>query len=204
MGKLELETTVMALREEIMRYFKGTCIDRVTTNRNVNTIPLSAERGQYQYQRIERDRQNSCGIYLEDVQLFRVQQSPEKITFTSELYRSPELTQVRKAIDKFMGRFLRSVEIERYEGKEPKQVSDKKLLKSKVREGGKKDKDMFAMYEEAMRMRVDYSPRFVWNTETMEAMSTRGVQYYTMNMEDGSVQPRAAATTETDLTDVPF
>lgn len=169
-----LQATVMAIREEMMNYFKGTCVDRVTDNRNVHLTRLPSDRLPYQYQRIEQERKRITGLYVADVLLFTLQLEPDRVLFGKELDRSPQLREVKKAVDKFMERYLAGVSRDYYDGTPPQEVDDSELLTTRPRTRGR---DMFDMYEEAMR---EYpQPRFSFSADNMTTMtSPQGVQFY--------------------------
>lgn len=111
-----LESTIMAIREELMNYFKGSCVERFTTNRNVKLNGLS-NYVRFDYQRRECDRMQQVKILsVGSLPLMRVSKSPFKVTFhTAVLNRSPQLRAVRQGVEDFLDEFLPSVEKEEHD-----------------------------------------------------------------------------------------
>lgn len=191
-----LQATVMAIREEMMNYFKGTCVDRVTANRNVRLTRLPSDRLPYQYQRLELERKRITGLYVADTLLFTLQLEPDRVLFGKELDRSPQLREVKKAVDKFMERYLAGVNRDYYDGTPPQEVDDSELLTTRPRirgSGTVYGVDQFAMYEEAMReyprMRYTFTG---FNTATTTDMTSDGAQFYNL-----AAQPAVELTDDT-------
>lgn len=114
----DLEATVMALRETLMEYFKGTCVEKMTRNSNVNLYPISErQRGLSRAERWRLSFKRPRILLLADVPLATVGQEPDTITIhTAVMGRSPQLKKVRKELEKFLKTYLPGVEIKEMEG----------------------------------------------------------------------------------------
>lgn len=107
-----IEATVMAFREHIMQYYKGTCIERVTNSHNIGLIPMQSRSGRYQYQRVANSVRDKHVLALGNTHIGYVEKLPDAITFDLEkLSRSPQLRAVHKGLEKFMGRYLPSIQV---------------------------------------------------------------------------------------------
>lgn len=107
---LAIETTVMGIREELMQYFKGTCIDRVTTSRNIRRVPVGRARGGYYYQRRQADNEKAEVLLIDNVPIATLRMAPERIVFhRATLGRSKQLRKVHDMLEEFMKDFLAGV-----------------------------------------------------------------------------------------------
>jgi hypothetical protein len=108
-----LETTMMAIREYLMTYYKGTCIESIVGENNVRlrqehigTRELRA------YQRNLSAQKNLKRLTIGDTTIATLQEVPCILTLhNTTLYRSPELREIRLKTLKFMGQYLRGVRI---------------------------------------------------------------------------------------------
>ncbi len=108
-----IEVTVVALREKIMGYFKGTCVESFVDSSYITMFDTSQATRGYYADRREALNQRKTIVLLSGVPLFTLQHYPEKVTFhTLVLRRSPELSQVEKELKKFFKEYLAGVEIE--------------------------------------------------------------------------------------------
>ena len=78
--ELEIQTTVMAIREELMSFFKGTCVERVVEGSGVVSQP-DLQGYQYLYERRQQQYQQPGVIYVHDVPVLKVKQYPDMLTF---------------------------------------------------------------------------------------------------------------------------
>jgi hypothetical protein len=109
--ELGLKATTMAIREVLMEYFKGTCIERLTDNHSVRLINGISSRGEYQYIRREQENQRPMIVMLNNIPIATVQHAPEKIIFHQRvLTRSPEFREIYKELKLFMDKYLVGVE----------------------------------------------------------------------------------------------
>lgn len=110
--ELGIQTTVMAIREEIMGYFKGTCIQKFTAEQNVRVRTINI-RADYQYERRQWENERPSIVWLGSVPILTVKHSPDRVIFhDTVLSRSPQLRQVKVGVEQFMEKFLRGVEKE--------------------------------------------------------------------------------------------
>jgi hypothetical protein len=107
---LAIQTTVMAIREEIMQYFKGSCIEKLTENTNVRLV-FKDQRSNYFYERRDAENRQPALIFIGGVPVLGVQHAPDKITFyTGTLKRSKQLAQVMVELEKFTKDYLGAIE----------------------------------------------------------------------------------------------
>lgn len=108
-----IQTTVMAVRETLMEYFKGTCVEKFTQDSNVTTTSVSPQQqGQFQYLRERESRQNPMMLWVGKVPILSLQKFPERVEFYARpLTRSPQLSQLYDELQVFMGKYLVSVEV---------------------------------------------------------------------------------------------
>lgn len=112
--RLGVEATTMAIREELMRYFKGSCVERVVENNALRLINLADFRERsYQYQRRQLETQQPMLMQLGNVPLMTLQHAPEKVTFHCLTFeRSPQLREIKKEVEKFLDKYLMGIEKE--------------------------------------------------------------------------------------------
>lgn len=127
--RIGIEATTMAIREELMRYFKGSCIDRLTVDRAVRLYPLGDMHQRYQYQRRERDLHDVRAVYIGQTKIAQVSKQPDKIKLDAPvLMRSPQFREIRKGIERFLKDYLRGVQVEYTEGKKRSERDDTDLV----------------------------------------------------------------------------
>lgn len=108
---VKLETTVMALRETLMQYFKGSCVARLTDGAGIECRTVYQPRMKYQYQRLQAEAERAKVIYLGGVSLMTVRLAPDRLVYhTITMGRSPQLKQIHKMIDKFLDHYLPNVQ----------------------------------------------------------------------------------------------
>lgn len=106
--EVTLQATIMAIREELMRYFKGTCIERLTTGSNI--VRQSAmPRGRYQYQRQQAEMEYLTNILIGSVHILTLKYLPDTVIIRSCMSRSPELRKVKNGIEQFLDEYLAGV-----------------------------------------------------------------------------------------------
>lgn len=113
--QIALEATVMALREEIMSFFKGSCITRVAQTEAIRTVELSEyqSRPRYAYQRQRLATQKPTMLFLGDAPILTVSKQPDTIVFhTTVLGRSPQFRAVHAELEEFVERYLRGIKKE--------------------------------------------------------------------------------------------
>lgn len=112
----DIQSTIMAIREVLMTYYKGSCVENLVNSHNVSLHSV-ADSGGYYYQRLDRDIKQPSVLVLADVTIARLGKSPDKIIlYSSVLKRSKEFRMIQENMITFLQRFLKNVEIERKEG----------------------------------------------------------------------------------------
>lgn len=143
---LNIQATIMAIREEVMRYYKDTCIERVTSNRNVNRRYLGDyinDRPPYQYQRELRQRQDAQLLLIGQFPIAVLRKQPDQLMYVKHVLKmSPGLKQVDEGLHDLIERYLRGVVTSDNKGKTiaegvvyqiPPFVSDKELFTTEPR-----------------------------------------------------------------------
>lgn len=151
MGTIDNSTrlTIMAIRESLMRYFKGTCVEDMTQSANVRLRKDWTTQGtSHQYERLALEANNKCVLYCGDLKLFTVSSAPKKIVFYSCLDRSPQLREVKKEIAEFMHDFLGAVDVS-YIHKDVTETDDSGLMKLTIL----RDKEQEQAYQEMAYIR---------------------------------------------------
>lgn len=112
--EIDLQTTVMGVREELMKYFKGSCGQSVARASNVQLRNLDLPRARYQYQRLEQERQRSVALYISDTPVLKLQKHPNTITLIDDvLTRSPQMLYLKTELEDFLQKYLGGVTIKR-------------------------------------------------------------------------------------------
>lgn len=109
-----LEPTIMAVREVLMDYFKGTCIRRMTTSSNVRLRRLGfSVRGVYRNERVDMELDNICVLYVGHVPIAKLGKNPARLVFLSTATkRSPQLRSLEYYVRKFAKEYLPGIEIQ--------------------------------------------------------------------------------------------
>jgi hypothetical protein len=107
-----IEATVMGMREHIMHYFKGTCIDTLINDRGVIQIQdVPTTNLQYSYQRVEYQNKSPKRLTLKGIPVVDLMRSPNVVYIhTKTLQRSPELRKVKALLTAFFDEYLTGVE----------------------------------------------------------------------------------------------
>lgn len=128
----DITTVVMNIRELLMNYYKGSCVNSITSSGNIRIVKdFNINRQQHLYERRELELVNKSILLIGDLRIFTLTHNPNKIVFYSTLERSPQLLGVRKGIETFMNEFLMGVEkvyINRPRADVTKIIDDTKLL----------------------------------------------------------------------------
>lgn len=117
--QISLEATIMALREELMKYFKGSCIGRVANTDTITRLPISQyrQRPRHAYQRRQQDEAEECLLFLGGAPILTIRKHPNTLTFhDSVLGRSKQFQQIRSELQDFMSKYLKSVKQEYHDG----------------------------------------------------------------------------------------
>lgn len=124
--------TVIAIREQLMEYFKGTCIERFTTNGSVR-LRGDGSPQRYAYQRREFELALPSILWISDVPILSLNRNPESILFHSTLDRSPQFRAIKGEVNKFMHNYLAGVQVS-YEPEKIGKKDDSELLTATIRE----------------------------------------------------------------------
>lgn len=107
-----LELTGVALREELMRYFKGTCVSKMVTQGNVYVREVPEARARYQYQRREQELRRASELRLGRARLAFLTNNPKEIMFRVDVMsRSPELLWLHGYLRTFLRDYLPAVNV---------------------------------------------------------------------------------------------
>jgi len=108
-----IQTIVMAIREELMSYFKGTCVQRLTTGSNVRMSTVGEHMENYQYVRRQAQNEQAQILWVGTAPILTVKQAPDRIIFhLTVLNRSPQMREINKGVQKFIEQFLIGIEKE--------------------------------------------------------------------------------------------
>ena len=109
---INIQTTVMAIREELMNYFKGGCVQTMVQNSPVQFSRIEG-RTRYQYEREEIRNKQPRIVNLGNAPIMTVQKSPDKVTLhAAVLNRSPQFRAIREGLEEFLDRYLIGVTVE--------------------------------------------------------------------------------------------
>jgi len=116
--KLATEATVMAIRESLMEYFKGSCVERVITNSNVRLSSVSnGTHGTFMYQRHYAAKENRCVLFIGSTPILTVRHLPDTVILhRSVLNRSREMREISGQIEEFLDEYLSAIEREESNG----------------------------------------------------------------------------------------
>lgn len=176
-----VDTTVMAIREDLMSYFKGDCLNRTVVSGTITWRHFpSRDHYNHRYERLRDEKENRCKLSLRGVHLFTVQKLPYSITFhLNRLDRSKELQAVKAGVELFVSKHLRSVTVKYVGAFTGEQVDDTELvgLASIVKNRdvntvpfygeavyALNGADQFGVYQDAVNMlQVRPTNRIIWN-----------------------------------------
>jgi hypothetical protein len=107
---IAIESTIMAIREVLMEYFKGTCVQRMTDSQVFLAVPSTY--AEYQYQRIELQNKQPRNLMLSGFSLLEVSKLPDTVTLNVKVFdRSPQLREVYAGVKEFLDKYLVGVEV---------------------------------------------------------------------------------------------
>lgn len=108
---------VMASREELMSYFKGTCISRVVTQSLGRQLVYFhdiayGERTNYFYQRREYSNTQPKRLYLDQIPILEVGKAPDTVAFyPGVMQRSPEFQMIDTHLRSFFKKYLAGIKV---------------------------------------------------------------------------------------------
>lgn len=121
----------MVLREAIMDYYKGTCIQsfgslsRYDIRRNGVPLPNDGTRRNFNYEREEHNRRNPVAYLLDDSKMFEVWREEHEVIFHPSVMRRSEYMSVAyDQLQDFFIKFLPSVKIIEKDSKNSKRHTD--------------------------------------------------------------------------------
>jgi hypothetical protein len=106
-----IQTAAVGIRENLMEYFKDSCVDRVSQHNDTYLRPANRET-MYYFERRERDiaQENVLKIRHNDVTLARLRKEPDQITFYGKVItRTPEMTMLYAEVRTFIEKYLQGV-----------------------------------------------------------------------------------------------
>jgi hypothetical protein len=138
-----VEPTIMAVREELMAYFTGGCVDVVTKNSGVRRVTTPQPRLPHGYQRDEQALHNRQTILLNSVGIAVVEYKPDTIFLLEHtLHRSPQMRQLRSGIERFIQRYLPDVCVKPWSNETPeKETDDARIFTAEPRAVGQQQNE---------------------------------------------------------------
>ncbi len=110
--KLDIETTTVAIREAIMSYYKGTCVERMVDPNNIHIHPIEVNR-RYQYEREISGIRSPSRLWIGNAPIMELWKNSNKVIYYDVvLKRSPELRIIRSKLTKFFREYLKDVKVE--------------------------------------------------------------------------------------------
>lgn len=108
----DTKLTIMNIRERLMEYYKGTCVENMTVSGNVVVLKDYRLMGtQHLYERQLLELENKHVMLIGRTKIFTLTNHPKKLVFYSCLDRSPQLREVKKEVEQFMHDYLGGVEV---------------------------------------------------------------------------------------------
>lgn len=109
---MDIEGTAMAIREIVMEYFKGDCIQKLVDNPYLEVKTVNPpQRGTYYFERRQRENEQSKMVLLAGSPLFTMKKLPDKVTFHEVvMMRSPQMRELSRLLVDFLDEYLPAVE----------------------------------------------------------------------------------------------
>jgi len=106
----------MAIREEMMEYFKGTCVNKLSPFCGVRTVGVSFrgnEHGErHYYLRREHEQEDPRRIVFADTVIGEVRHNDDRAVFyPGVMNRSPEFAGIYEQVRDFFGKYLQGVQL---------------------------------------------------------------------------------------------
>lgn len=124
----DIKVTVMHIRELLMSYYKGTCVENMTTSGVIAMFRDRDHSGGHLYERLNADAQDKKIMAIGDAKIFTLTKVPNKLVFYSCLDRSPQFRTIKDEITKFMSDYLGGVELSYIKRKQTER-DDSELMK---------------------------------------------------------------------------
>lgn len=115
---VSVEATIMSIREQLMIYFKGSCVQHMTSNTNIHVYLVEISmRGRPNYNRVQILNNCLSRLFIGTVPLMTLGKMPETVTLhTDILRRSPQFRAIQTEVEKFLGTYLPGVIVEHQKG----------------------------------------------------------------------------------------
>lgn len=194
--ELGLNGVGMAIREEAMSYFKGSCVNRFVFGVGVKAVRKPFESGEngerYQYMRRQHDIENPTYIRFNGETLGLMRHDEDRMTFyTHQWRRSEEMLHLYECVQEFFGKYLGGVLITTEPGKNPGPVDDRtsfieigrKMLAREDETSGVFDFDQYRQYIYDLQERM--APATSWGRQTI----TLNTQQYAQGMVGDAATP---------------
>lgn len=159
-----IQCIVMAIREEMMTYFKGTCVSRLSQDCSVYTddVPMQTDRRRpYYYERREYDRMSPRRLILSGVSLAEMRHNDDMVIFPIwTVNRSPEFKEIHRQIKAFFHKYLQGVQLKEDHSLMPideARVSDRELILQAV---NREEEDQLAVHQREMLNRFQRANNF--------------------------------------------
>lgn len=113
----QVQDFTMCLREQIMDYYKGSCVTRFNSPYShgiqIQSIELQVSgRRSYQYERRLHNNRAPRRLYFQGSPLMELWKNPDEVTlFMHVLTRSPELSEVHQQLTTFFTKYMKGVKL---------------------------------------------------------------------------------------------
>lgn len=124
-SSLGIEASVMAIREVVMEYFKGTCAERVTAGGRVSTYNLRINmRGRPNYERVSLQNRDITLLVMGGAPILVLERCPDTVYFHTGVFdRSKELRKVRTLLKDFFKQYMPGIVLKASRNLEVKDAS---------------------------------------------------------------------------------
>lgn len=112
----EIMLTTLAIREHLMEYYKGTCVDYRVHNDNLNFRNRNDEPTEFQYQRRLNEMRRGMDFHFGGAHLAAMRKEPDEFMFTQCWNRSPQFRAIRENLKLFFHTYLPGVKVSEEEG----------------------------------------------------------------------------------------
>lgn len=156
-----IQLITMGIREEMMTYFKGTCVDRLAGNSNVFLQPHT-QGGRYFFQRREQEIEYPCIIRYGNIRFGMVRRQPDTAAFyPGVMTRSPEFMRIYEGVQDFFHKYLQGVQLTEDTDNSHNSKTDGSADRGLLMEAGVNSQVSFSVYSEPVPVRPFESSGFV-------------------------------------------
>lgn len=112
-SSLDTDETIMAIREELMEYYKGSCVSQLASHEGISITPVRERSGgDHYYLRREEENRDPQVLYWRDTPLFTMERQPAQLTLhTRYITKSDALRTIRAGVEDFMGKYLMGIPV---------------------------------------------------------------------------------------------